>query len=119
MYCQHRTRGLSQDPFCHGPYHQSVKPSPAVGSHDDQIHFLRLGKREYGVCRYSLLHHRLRPNSIICMVLHEPLELLLTLMEKMATELVIIVCGDKGRFGMLPQLYDVFHEQLASIVLGY
>jgi hypothetical protein len=52
------------------------------------------------------------------MVFHEPLELLLTFMEKMAAELNIIVGRDKGRLGMLPQLYDVLHEQLASIVLG-
>src|SRR3977135_1393923 len=78
MACRHWTRGLSQDPFCHGPSHQPVNPSPAVSSHDDQIHFLRLGKREYGVCRFSLVHHRFRPNFIVCMVLHEPMELLLT-----------------------------------------
>jgi hypothetical protein len=53
------------------------------------------------------------------MVLHEPLQLLLTFMEKMAAELDIIMGRDKGGLGMLPQLYDVFHEQLASIVLGY
>jgi len=47
------------------------------------------------------------------------LELLLAFMEKVAAELDIIMCRDKGRLGMLPQLYDVFYEQLASIVLGY
>src|ERR1700682_5193669 len=102
MYCQPRTRGLSQATFCNEPNLQPAKPPPAVSSHDDQIHFLRLGKREYGVCRYSLVHHRFRPNFIVCMVLHEPMELLLTLTEKMAAELDIIVRRDKGRLGMLP-----------------
>src|ERR1700676_1929594 len=117
MYCQHRTRGLSQDPFGHGPYHQPVKPAPAVSSHDDQIHVLSLGQCEYAVCRYSLLHHRFRPNFTVGMGVHESLELLLTFTEKMALELDIIVCRDKGRLGMLPWLYDVFHEQRASIVV--
>src|SRR6202521_3833950 len=96
MYCQHRTRGLSQDPFGHGPYHLAVKPAPAVSSHDDQIHVLRLGQRAYAVCRYSLLHHRFRPNFTVGMVLHESLELLLTFTAKIALALDIIVCGPKG-----------------------
>src|ERR1700687_2374687 len=100
MYCQHRARGLSQDPFCHGPYHQPVKSSPPVSSHDDQIHFLRLGTREDGVCRCSLVHHRCRPNVIVCMALHELLELLLTFTEKMALDLDIVVRRDESRLGM-------------------
>src|SRR6267154_6524296 len=102
MYCQHRARGLSQDAFGHGPHHQPVKPPPTVSSHDNQIHFLRPGKREYGVCRDSLVHHRFRPNFIVCMVLHEPMELLLTFTEKMAAELDVIVRRDKVRLWMLP-----------------
>jgi hypothetical protein len=102
MYCQHRTRGLSQDPFGHGPYHQPVKPAPSVSSHDDQIHVLRLGQREYAVCRYSLLDHRFRPNFTVGTVLHESFELLLAFTEKMALELDIIVRRDKSGLGMLP-----------------
>jgi hypothetical protein len=61
-----------------------------MSSHDDQIHFLRLGKREYRVCRISLLYDRFRVNVTVCMALHELLELLLTSVEKVSAELVII-----------------------------
>src|SRR3979490_3020074 len=102
MYCEHRTRSLAQDSFCHRPYHQPVKPSPAMSSHNDQIHFLCVGEREYRVCRHSLPHHSFRLNSIVSIALPELSELLLTVMEKVPAELLIIVCRGKGSLRMSP-----------------
>src|SRR5258708_28450901 len=102
MYCEHRIRGLSQDAFCHRPYHQPVNPWPTVRSQDDQIHFLRFGKREYRVCGHSLPHDPFRLNSIVCVALHELSELLLTVMEKEPNELLIIVCRGKGCLRISP-----------------
>jgi hypothetical protein len=73
-----------------------------VSSHDDQIHFLRVGKGEYRVCRHSLSHNPFRLNFIVCIVLHELLELLLTLMEKVPAELVIIARRGKVSLRISP-----------------
>src|SRR5258708_30427476 len=111
MYCQYWTRGLSQNPFCHGPHHQPVKPSPAVSSHDDQIHFLRVGKREYRVCRHSLPHHSFRLNLTVRMALHELLELLLTSVEKVSSKLLLIAQRGEDRLRISPQLSDLLYKQ--------
>src|SRR5437879_9631696 len=102
MYCQHRTRGLSQNSLSHRSQHQPVKPSPAVSSHHDQIHFLGFGEREYGVRCHSLLRDPFRLTLIVGMVLHESLEILRAFMEKVLPELFIIMRRGKGSLGMSP-----------------
>jgi hypothetical protein len=53
------------------------------------------------------------------MALHELLELLLTSVEKMSAELVIIARRGEVRLRVSPQLYDVLYEQPGSIVACY
>lgn len=70
-YCRHRTRSPAHHPVSRRPKHQAIKPSPAVRSHDDEIRFLCLGKRQNHVRSYALVHNELWLKFCACVVFHE------------------------------------------------
>jgi hypothetical protein len=100
---QHRAGGLAHHSIGHRPQHQPVIPSQAVSSHDDDVCFPRLRKRQNRVWGYSLVCNELRLNFIVVIVLHEFPQLLHASLANSLAEL-LIEChrGCKARGRMLP-----------------